>query len=165
MKRVLGTPIGDYLPALGLWFFTALYLDLAYHYKPVVRAFPAGVAWIMLVLLSLDLVSYTKTRAGGALMRWLNPAATARHAEAEAQQPPPRHVSAVLWLILFATLIVLIGILAAVPIYLFSALRWRGGRSYRACVIGAAGATLFVWLLFSVVLRIVLYPGLLFGGA
>ena len=166
MKRVLGTPLGDYLPALGLWLFTALYLETAYHYKPLVRAFPAGVAWIMLMLLSLDLVSRTKTRAGDALTRWLNPAAPARHVEAVAQ-PPMRHASAVLWLVLFATLIVLVGILAAVPVYLFAALRWRGahGRSYRACALGAAGATLFVWLLFSVVLRIALYPGLLFGGA
>lgn len=69
-----------------------------------------------------------------------------------------------LWLVLFAALIVLVGILAAVPAYLFAALRWRGGRSYRACALGAAGVTLFVWLLFSVVLRIALYPGLLFGG-
>jgi len=99
-------------------------------------------------------------------MRWLNPAAPAGQGEVEADgRPPVRHASAVLWLVLFATLIVVIGILAAVPIYLFAALRWRGGRPYRACIIGAAGATLFVWLLFSVVLRIVLYSGLLFGGA
>jgi hypothetical protein len=160
MKRIFGTPVVDYLPAATLWLVTAAYLDIAYGYKPAVRAFPAGVAWVMLTLLTLDLVSYSQTRLGGALMRWLNPAAQSREAE-----PPPRQVSAVLWLVLFVVLIVAVGILAAVPVYLFSALRWRGGKSYRACVLGAAGATLFIWLLFSVVLRIALYPGLLFGGA
>lgn len=164
MKRILGTPASDYLPASALWLVTALYLQTAYHYSPAVRAFPAGVAWIMLLFLTLDLVSRTKTRLGGLLMRWLNPAAPARPVEAEAP-PPARQVAAVLWLVLLAALIVLVGILAAVPTYLFAALRWHGGRSYRACALGAAGATLFVWLLFSVVLRIALYPGLLFGGA
>ena len=163
MRRILGTPAGDYLPALALWLFTALYLETAYHYTPAVRAFPAGVAWIMLLFLTLDLISRTKTRLGGGLMRWLNPAAP-RMVEPEAQ-PQARPVAAVAWLVLFAALIVLVGILAAVPAYLFAALRWHGGRSFRTCVIGAAGATLFVWLLFSVVLRIALYPGLLFGGA
>jgi Tripartite tricarboxylate transporter TctB family len=150
----------DYLPALALWVITALYLAMAYQYKPAVRAFPAGVAWIMLVLLSLDLVSRTETEAGRMLTRWLNPATQAREAE-----PPARQVSAVIGLASFAALIVLAGILAAVPLYLFGSLRWRARKSYRACVLGAAGATLFVWLLFSVVLRIALYPGLLFGGA
>ena len=160
MKRLFGTPVVDHLPAAALWAITVAYLDIAYGYKPAVRAFPAGVAWVMLALLTLDLVSHSGTRAGRALMRWLNPAAQGRESA-----PPPRQISAISWLLLFATLLVTVGILAAVPMYLFSALRWRGRKSYRACVLGAAGATLFVWLLFSVVLRIALYPGLLFGGA
>lgn len=164
MKRILGTPASDYLPAAALWLATALYLQTAYRYTPAVRAFPAGVAWIMLLLLTLDLASRTATRTGRALTRWLNPAAPARQVETEAP-PPARQAAAVLWLALFAALIVLVGILVAVPAYLFAALRWQGGRSYRACALGAAGATLFVWLLFAVVLRIALYPGLLFGGA
>ncbi len=165
MKRILGTPASDYLPAAALWIVTALYLQTAYRYTPAVRAFPAGVAWIMLLFLKIDLVSRTKTTRGGALSRWLNHAAAPAHpAETEAPQRA-RQAVAVLWLVLFAALIVLVGILVAVPAYLFAALRWQGRRSYRACALGAAGATLFVWLLFSVVLRIALYPGLLFGGA
>ena len=164
MKRLLGTPAVEYLPALALWLLTALYLQAAYHYKPDVRAFPAGVAWVMLAFLTLDLVSRSQTRLGGALMRWLNPAAPTHPVEAETPAPA-RQVAAVLWLVAFVALMVLVGILAAVPAYLFAALRWHGRRSYRACALGAAGATLFVWLLFSVVLRIALYPGLLFSGA
>jgi hypothetical protein len=158
MRRILGAPVVDYLPAAALWLVTGAYLDLAYHYKPEVRAFPVGVAWIMIMLLTLDLVSHSKTRAGQVLTRWLNPAVQAR-----AGERPARQVSAVLWPIVFVTLMVLVGILVAVPIYLFAALRWRARKSYGACAMGAAGATLFVWLLFSVVLRIALYPGLLVG--
>ena len=163
MRRVLGTPVLEFLPALGLLLFTILYLGMAYQYRPAVRAFPVGVAWIMAVLLTLDLVSRSATRAGVALSRWLNPASGGAHAD-EAR-PLARQISAVAWLAGFATLMVLAGILIAVPIYIFSALRWRGGHSTLACAAGAAGATLFIWVLFSVVLRIALYPGLVFGGA
>jgi len=164
MRRVLGTSFALYAPALGLLLVTLIYLAVAYRYKPDLRAFPAGVAWIMVVLLGLDLVSRTGTRIGAALTRWLNPGSVHLGAPAETQ-PRARQVSAVLWLVAFAALLVLVGILAAVPIYLFAALSWRGRRSYRACALGAAGATLFVWLLFAVVMRVALYPGLLFGGA
>lgn len=162
MRRVLGTPIGDYLPALGLWLATAAYMTIAYRYEPAVRAFPVGVAWIMLLLLALDLASRTGTRLGATLLRWLNPTADA----SEAPQPVPamRQLAPILWLAGFTALLVVVGILAAVPLYVFAALRWRGRISYRSCLIGAAGATLFIWLLFSVVLRLPLYSGLIAWG-
>ncbi len=141
-----------------------LYLALAYSYKPEVRAFPAGVAWVMLVLLSLDLASRTQTRVGvhediarGSIRRCNVRRPTAPGAEADQH----RYFGSAG----FAALMVAIGILAAVPVYVFAAMRWHGRRSYRACVAVAGGATLFVWLLFSVVLRLALYPGLVFGGA
>jgi hypothetical protein len=160
-RRVFGVPIADYLPAGALAVFTLAYLALAYTYKPVVRAFPAGVGWAMMALLALDLASRSDTRLGRALMRGLNPAAVS---------PPPaqrrtRQAASVLWVASFAALMLAIGILGAIPVYVFAATRWQGRRSYRACLAIAAGATFFVWLLFSVVLRIGLYPGLLFGGA
>jgi hypothetical protein len=161
VRRFLGTPVADYLPALGLVVVTIVYLAIAAGYKPLVRAFPAGVAWIMLGLLALDLASRTGTRAGRALTRWLNPAA----ADAPPAQPLSRQIAAALWLAGFATLLVLVGVLVAVPLYMFAALRWRGRRSLAACLTAAAGATLFVWLMFAELLRLSLYPGLLFGGA
>src|SRR5882724_3223684 len=60
VKQVLGTPVTDYLPALGLLVITILYLATAYNYSPDARAVPAGVAWVMLVLVILDLVSRTQ---------------------------------------------------------------------------------------------------------
>ncbi|HUB96275.1 MAG TPA: tripartite tricarboxylate transporter TctB family protein [Stellaceae bacterium] len=160
-RRLLGAPLTDYLPAAGLAAATLAYLALAYGYTTAVRAFPAGVAWVMLVLLALDLASRTETRLGRALMRTLNPAAAAP----PAAQSRARQITSVLWVAGFAALMVLVGILGAVPVYVFAATRWHGRRSLGACVAVAAGATFFVWLLFSVVLRLALYPGLVFGGA
>ena len=64
MKRVFGTPITDYMPALGLLIITAIYLATAYNYSPDARAVPAGVAWVMLALVLLDLISRTQTGIG-----------------------------------------------------------------------------------------------------
>ena len=160
MKRILGTPIVDYLPAFGLLLVTAGYLWIGSGYKPEVRAFPVGVAWVMVALLALDLATRTGTRAGRALLRWLNPAA------AEPQvQPPARQIAAVLWVAGFAALLLIVGILQAVPLFVVAALRFRARLGWGACVLGAAGATFFVWVLFSALLRLSLYPGLIFGGA
>jgi putative tricarboxylic transport membrane protein len=150
----------EFLPAAGLLIGTPIYLALAYRMPPNMRAFPAVVAWVVLGLVALDLLSRTKTRLGAAVMRALNPAAEA----ASEARPLARQMAAVAWLLGFAALIVLAGILAAVPIYLFASFR-RAGRAAWTCALGAAGATVILWALFSLVLRIALYPGLFFGGA
>lgn len=165
MKRLFGTPITEYLPALTLALVTAGYLATAYGYSAESRVVPVLVAWSLLVLLLLDLISRTRTRAGRAFVRWLNPAA----AEAEATAPDraivKRQVAAVLWLAGFAAALVLIGMLNAVLLYMVASLRLRGRRSYPVSLAAGAGMALVVWLLFAVLLQLQLYPGLLFGGA
>lgn len=165
MKRFLGTPITDYMPALGLLALTAVYLATAYNYSADARAVPAGVAWAMLVLVTLDLVSRTRTRPGSALMHWLNPAGDAAKQEGAKHYPLLKQAGAVLWVAAFAAALVLIGILYAVPLYVFSSLYFQGRRPLLTCLGVSAAATAMIWLLFAVVLRLELYPGILFGGA
>ena len=158
MKGRAAALLADCLPALGLLAWTLAYLAVGYGYAPAVRAFPVGVAWIMLALLALDLAARTEMRFGQAVQRWLNPAAASA---ARTGNP----TAAILWLVGFAALLVLVGILAAVPIFVFASLRWRGRRAIATCALAAAAATLFIWFMFSVLLRLGLYPGLLFGGS
>jgi hypothetical protein len=160
VRRILGTPAGAYLPALGLWLLTAIYLDMSYGYKPLVREFPAGVAWVMIILLTLDLASRTQTRLGRTLTRWLNPAADAPQPDRAAA----REVSAILWIAGFTALLMLAGILCAVPLFIFATMRFRARRPYGTSLLAAAGATLVIWLLFEQLLRLSLYSGPLFGG-
>ena len=165
MRRVFGTPITDYMPALGLLIITAIYLATAYNYSPDARAVPAGVAWVMLALVLLDLISRTQTGVGTALMHWLNPAGDAVKQEAVKHYPLLKQFGAVLWVAGFAAGLVLIGILYAVPLYVFSSLYFHGRRPLLICLGVCAAATAMIWLLFAVVLRLELYPGILFGGA
>jgi hypothetical protein len=165
VKRFLGTPVTDYMPALGLLAVTGVYLGIAYNYSADARAVPAGVAWVMLALVTLDLVSRTHTRVGIALMHWLNPAGDAAKRDAVKHYPLLKQLGAVLWVSGFAAALVLIGILYAVPLYVFSSLCFQGRRPLVVCLGVAAAATAMIWLLFAVVLRLELYPGILFGGA
>jgi hypothetical protein len=165
VRRFLGTPATDYMPALGLLAVTAVYLGTAYTYSADARAVPAGVAWVMLVLVVLDLISRTQTTIGSALMHWLNPAGETTKQESVKHYPLLKQFMAVLWVAGFAAALVLIGILYAVPLYVFSSLYFQGRRRLLMCLGVSAAATAMIWLLFAVVLRLELYPGILFGGA
>ena len=158
MKRLFAPGRGDYFFVLGMLVFALLYLALGLSYKPALREVPVPVACIVIALLVLDLVSRTETALGAALRRRLNPI------PARPAYPATRQIEAVLWVAGFALLLVLLGILAAVPVFVFAFMRWRGKRGLIASFLAAGGATLFIWLLFALLLRLTLYPGLVFQG-
>jgi hypothetical protein len=148
-----------YLPAAGLAIFTAVFMVAAYSYPSQARAFPVAVAWVTLLLVALDIVSRTDTRVGDAVRRRLNPVAAA-----EDSRPFGNQIGAVIWLAVFTVGLVLVGVLYAVPLYLFASLRFRGRRSWFTSLWISAIATGGIWLLFAVALRLELYPGYFFGG-
>lgn len=162
MNTILGAPLKAYLPALGFLAFTIVYLSMAYTYEDDARAFPSGVAWVMLALTLLDLVTRTKTPVGIALLRVFNPAAEDHVPARGLDLPPLKQIFAILWIFGFAALLYLIGILAAVPAYVFVSMRFRSGLSYLLSIAVAVLMALIIWALFGLVLRIDLYPGLLF---
>jgi len=137
-----------YLPAVGLALFTAAFLGAAYTYPSQARTFPIAVAWVTLCLIALDI---SKTRLNATR---LNP-----NVAAVDSRPMGGQIGAALWLAAFALMLVLIGILYAVPLYVFASLRFRGCRSWLTSLWIAAIVTGAIWLLFSVVLRLDLYPG------
>jgi len=112
----------------------------------------------------LDLVSRTRTAAGMALMHWLNPAGDPDKMRDHKRYPALKQIGAVLWIAGFAAAMVLIGILYAVPLYVFSSLYFRGRRPLWLAAGVASGATAMIWLLFVAVLGLELYPGVLFSG-
>jgi tripartite tricarboxylate transporter TctB family protein len=164
VQRVFGTPVTEYLPAFVLLILTSVYVGTAYQYAPDSRIMPLLVGWCMLALLALDLASRTATTVGQSLTRWLNPSSDrASHAQ-PATYSLGRQLIAVVWLAGLAALLLSIGVLYAVPLYLFAAIRLRGRRSLLTSVTVAGAMTVIVWLLFTALLHLQLYPGLLFGG-
>jgi hypothetical protein len=163
VKRFLGTPLIDYLPAFALLVIAIAYLATGYSYTPQARAFPVSVAWATIVLVALDITSRTHTALGETLTRLFNPAASAGHDEKRPAYPAWKQISAVLWATGFVVLILLIGFLYAIPIYVFASTYFRGRKRLLLCLLVSAGVTLFIWLLFTQVLKLELYPGVLFS--
>jgi hypothetical protein len=162
MKTVLGAPVKEYLPALGFLAFTILYLAMAYSYETDARAFPSGVAWVMLVLTLLDLITRTKTPVGIALLQILNPAAEEAGPARGIEVDPMRQIRAILWIFGFAILLYVLGILAAVPVYAFVFMRFRSKLSCVTSIGVAALTTAGIYALFGLALHIDFYPGLFF---
>jgi Tripartite tricarboxylate transporter TctB family len=164
VRRVFGTPLRDYLPALVLFVLAALYLVTAYGYTPEARQFPLIVGWAALVLVAFDFVSRTRTPIGEAITRWFNPSTSPGKADAQAAHATGKQVAAILWIAGFVILIVAIGFVLAIPLYVFAAMAIRGRRSLLLCAIVSAAAVLFVYLTFVWLLELELYPGMVFGG-
>jgi hypothetical protein len=127
-----------YLPAASLAILTVVFLATAYTYPSQARAFPAAAAWVMLLLLAIDIFPRKIP---------------------DDRPPAAGQFRAVTWLSAFALALVLIGILYAVPLYIAASLRFRGHRSWLTSLLAAAVTTIGIWLLFAVVLRLDLYPG------
>jgi Tripartite tricarboxylate transporter TctB family len=166
MARVFGTELSDYLPATAAAGVAAIYLGAAYQYSPEARATPLLIGWTVMALAGLDIASRTQTPVGRTLAGWLNPVTTRpRHSAAHAEYPIGKQVMAIVWIAGFLAGFALIGATYAIPLYVFAATRWRGGRSYVVCLVSAAATLAGIWFLFGWLLRLELYPGLLFGGS
>ena len=141
--------------------FTLIFVVAATHYSAEARLFPVAVSCVMLGLLAVELASRFETDWSRALRRRVNPAS----ASALGTYPRRKQLAALTWVALSALLFWLAGILVAVAMYVFSSLKIRGHRSWMSSAAVAAGATLAIWLLFSVALKIELYRGIWGGGS
>jgi hypothetical protein len=162
--KFLGTKASEYAPPLVVLAVTLVYLATAYTYSPEARAFPATVAWSSLVLCCLDIVSRTKTPAGQMLVRWFNPAAAPEKTGAHSAYTPSKELIAMGWVVVFVAMMMLIGILPAVPLFVLASILVRGRKAWWFALIVAAAVTLAIWFVFEQVLMLELYRGLLFGA-
>jgi hypothetical protein len=148
--------VGDSMVALAIIVFTLVYLAIDYGYKPALRNVPALVGWITLLLATLDLISHSDSAFGQFLQRRLNPPIE------RVAYPLGRQIAAMLWVAGLALALVEIGIVYAVPWFVIAFMRVQGQRPLWFSVLGGGSVMLVVWLLFSVLLRLPLYPGALF---
>ena len=164
MRSALAAVRGYWTP-IGIMVLSALFLWMSYHYPPDARAMPVRVGWVTLVLAAVDLASRTRTRWGEALMRTLNPAGDADVERERPQGSWRRQALGVAAPMAFAACLLLLGILYGTPLFLFAILWLPDRRRWAEALLITFVATLFIWLLFAMLLRLQLFPGLLFGGA
>ena len=160
---LFGAPLAEYLfPAL-VWLLALAFLLLASGFSPMSREVPVLVSWLTLVLSSVDLFSRTRTSAAQALVRWLNPDIREKEATGKPGSTA-RLLMAIGGVIGFVAALVLVGVLYAVPVFLFVALRWGGRCRLAVSAVAAILVTGLIWSLFAGLLQLDLFPGLLFGG-
>ena len=92
------------------------------------------------------------------------PACAARIATEAKPTSAARLAIAIGAIIVLATGVVLLGVIYVVPVFLFVALYWGGKNRLVVSLVLAAVVTAFIWGLFTGLLRLELYPGLLLGG-
>jgi hypothetical protein len=162
---VFGRPLLAYVPAFVLLVATAIYVATAARYPADARALPMLIGLIMLILLPLDLIAISETPLGRSLRRVLNPSTRTAEEEAEEAATKRRQFMALGCVAAFALALVLIGVAAAIPLYVGASMWLFGRRPMVSSLVWAAAVGVFAWLLFEMALGVDLYPGLLFGGA
>lgn len=146
--------------ALGVGF-----LLWAHSYPPKAAAVPKLVAWITIVLALIDAAANTETAAGRVLRRLTGSEnAIEWKTEGEREASSRRIASSIFWVLAYLASVVLAGFLLATPAYIFLYMTLHGARSALAGGIAALATTFGVWVVFQVLFRYPLYPGLLFGG-
>jgi hypothetical protein len=164
---IFGQRWTHFLPPLIVLAVVTGFLAMTYQLPPAARAMPALVGWAGLVLAGVDLLTRTGGEFGRALMKALNPAGLKMGEEERAEAPAgllPLLTGLGLVVLLVAAFL-LVGVLIAAPILIFTALMVNNRREVISNLLIAVVTTGVIYLLFSVLLRLHLYPGVLFGGA
>lgn len=149
------------LSDLALFAVAVTVLVLSYDYAPKVRIFPVLVCWTMIVLLVLDVVAQTRTRAGDMVSRVIGrddeevPAAPATSAGRR------RVLFALVWIPAFGLATYLVGFLATSVLYMFASTVLFGKASPLSGALSGAVLGLVVWVFFEAILGFSLFEGIL----
>jgi hypothetical protein len=135
------------------WLLALGFVVKAYGFARASGAIPILIGWTTLALASADMAA-----------RVLSPDRQVSAADTGKPVATARVLTAVTAIVVLSATIILAGILCAVPVFLFVALRWGGGRGVLTSLSLAAAVTVLLWAVFSRLLRLDIYPGLLFGG-
>jgi len=142
------------LPSVAVLVFVIAYLGSGYlTLGSASRFVPLLVGSVTLLLLLIDMLRTLRAR-GVVVGNDTNTASV----------PPVRELQAIAYVAGAAAGIYLLGFAVTIPIYLFTSVAFFGKQSTRTAVTVALLTSLTIYLLFEVLLRYKLYPGLLFGG-
>jgi hypothetical protein len=143
-----------YFPGV-VWLLALGFLLQAHTFSAAAAAVPLLIGWTTLALTSIDLITRMRQRP---------PESAAEVPGTDARVPATRVVVAISGVVLLVAGMTLVGILPTVPVFILIALRWGGGRGLTTSVVTALILTGLLWSTFGALMRLDLYPGLLFGG-
>lgn len=156
--------LSTYVAPILVLLFTVGFLLLAYTYEGRTRQVPVLVGWILLVLCVLDVIAASATPVGDAVKTFFSGAIVGGGVNEMADYPVGKVIPAILWPTAFVVLVVVIGFVAAIPIYvfLFVAVQGRGG--IRRAALTSIITTACIYVLFEKLLNYEIYQGMLFAS-
>jgi len=154
---------GYIVPVSVLVLSTGFFLA-AYGYEGRTRQVPVLVGWTLVVLCLLDVIAASATRAGTTVRAFFAGTTVGERYDEMSHYPVSRVITALLWPTAFVTLVLIIGLVAAIPIYIFLFLLFEG-RSRVGRALLAAGITIgCIYVLFEKFFNYEIYQGILFAG-
>jgi len=136
-------------------------LITAYGYSGGSGIFPRFIGWVFVGLVLLEMVVQLKR------MIMLPPSeqnATGFDSHDLGRAKVEKEIQGFLWICFFLLFLYLGGFLVSIPLYMFAFLRFSARRPFKECLFMATGSTLFVYILFIVLMEYRLYPGVFLAG-
>ena len=160
LEDIASPAVRSVYPPIVWLTFCAGFVAWSYDLDDVSRAAPLLVGYAGLVLGALDLVS----RFDGAVPNAVRVTMGAGFDRPEITHSPK--FSAELkqfgWMTSFVVMVLFVGVLPAVPVYVFASMRLNGGRTWKESIIASVATLAFVFVVFEVFLAFELYRGVLF---
>jgi hypothetical protein len=146
-------------PPLVLMTISGILTIWSFQYGETARMLPSAVAGVTFILSVLDLVS----RFGGRFAKFVRFSLGAGFDEPEMTHNPrwPAEVKQILWMTAVVAAMALIGILPAIPLFVFFYMFISGRQSLISSLLTAIVLLAIVWVVFEILLGYELYRGLL----
>lgn len=121
---------------------------------------PVLIGWVAVTLCVLDVIAHIDHPIGHAVATALSGAA---HLGAEEERVPlSLETVAVLWMVAATAAIILFGFMVATPAYVFAYMLLHGRKRVLQSGLTALITTLFIWVVFEVLMEYEVYRGILF---
>lgn len=161
----------SFLSGVLLMVFFLVFLIISAGYPFRGGLVPIIVSALGLALSALYLISIIFPRLGKRLQSgyFANLKMDAKVCESDEEAPPPqreiRNMAIVIgWVCATAILIILIGFSIGTPIAVFIYLMWFRRIFWLKSVLVTIGIFVLVYVVFQITMRVILFPGILFGG-
>jgi len=148
-----------------LTLFIAVICIYAFDYKPKVRLVPVLVGIVSLVISALVLINelYPLPMFGKIELDLMSPLEE-KDGENEPQAIPSKMLAIIFWMIGFMALTLLVGFYISIAVFCFSFLKFQENVGWLKSICVTAGIWVFVYLVFTVVMELQMFEGVLFGA-
>ena len=145
--------------------FIAVICIYALDYKPRVRLVPLLVGIVSLVISILVLINelYPLPVFGKIELDLMSPLEE-KEGENEQQAIPSKMLAIIFWMIGFMGLTLLVGFYISIAVFCFAFLKFQEKVGWLKSICVTAGVWAFVYLVFTVVMELQMFEGVLFGA-